>query len=141
MATIIFYKCSSCRMSLGSHDAYYSIGEPFKACPGCNTVNVIVKSRNEWDLKTPSQRFKNRAHMLFVLALVCGGVTLLASMGLEFLGVTKIKTAIPFCAPVGLFVGYIWIAGEFNRAIKDSRARMRDERYISILKQLKIYGE
>jgi DNA-directed RNA polymerase subunit RPC12/RpoP len=141
MPTLIFYKCSKCKNSLGTQDAYYSIGQPYIICPICNTANIIAKHRNEWDLKTPIERLAERFMISLIAVLVGAGLGILCAEVIKYFGFTHGYKSYIFFIPLGIVGGYWHFFREFNRNIQESRARLKDNNYITVLKHLKLYKE
>jgi multisubunit Na+/H+ antiporter MnhG subunit len=99
-------------------------------------MNVIADTRNEWDYKTPYQRFSARidAWGLGIVLGGCAGFTL----SLLIQHVVKLQSVSMhiLLAVIGAVFAVPLSNAQLQRSIDESRQRMKDETYRALMERL-----
>jgi hypothetical protein len=135
MPSLVVYRCSVCRKHLSTEDdgLFSGIGPPLIRCHNCDCVNLRSKSRYKWDLTTTYRRFENYFGAVMFGALIGAGLGLvIASLVEKYLQWPSSLAPWLFSGAVaGLW--YFW--RELQNSIRESRARLSDQNYVSELRQ------
>lgn len=136
MPTFIRYSCKRCASHIATQDAYHSIGEPFLICPKCNAISLISNNRNEWQLKSPVERFAFQSKViLFSILLGCGTGVLINELAKRYL---QFSLGFFLSALAGTALWYLLMGSDMRRQIRESQARMLDPKYKDLLARLGI---
>ncbi len=136
MPSLVVYRCSECRKHLSTEDGglFSGIGPPFMRCHNCGCVNLRSKSRYEWD---PHDTLST-VRKLFWRFLVWGGL-IGAGLGLVANSLVEKYFHWPSLLVPWLILGaaaglwYFW--RQLQNSIRESRARLSDQNYVSELRQ------
>lgn len=135
MPSLVVYRCSECRKHLSTEDGglFSGIGPPFMRCHNCGCVNLRSKSRYEWDLTTPYRRFENYFGAFLFGGLIGAGLGLVVNSLVEkyFHWPSLLVPWLILGAVAGLW--YFW--RQLQNSIRESRARLSDQNYVSELRQ------
>ena len=136
MPTFVHFSCKQCNSSLGTLDAYHSIGEPFLLCKKCNAINVISSTRNEWELKTDFQRMRFYGKAFFFSLVVGLGTGVFITEMLS--RYANQSLSLFFSAPVGVGLWYYFFSADMRRSVRESKERMSNASYQNFLRSLGI---
>lgn len=141
---LIIYKCSSCKTKLGRQDSYEAIGEPYLICPSCGTTNIVSKTRNEWELKTFSQRLEMYLGVALTTLAIGGGGALGIHGAVVYARHLFLQSQLPRLIDVQAVtlislvttpICFWFFSRDLRKKIAGSRQRMRDPKYLVTLRK------